>query len=241
MNKESAMKIIVYGFGLALFVAGAGCSTSRPAPEMHGQGLRQTYNAPFNATWKATVDAAHQDNLRIISADPQSGHISTHRAIPHTSSGENVGIWVTPISASQTAVEVVSRQAGPPTTSFKNWQMDILQTVSANLTPKVPTAVGSAPGGTSATSGGATSTWAPALTEPSTTTQTISPNPPATTADQATTSERIAQEQQHLEQLRKDITAQREKVSNEIQRLQGELQQLQNRLSDLEKQQSQLK
>ena len=55
--------------------------------------------------------------------------------------GENVGMWVTRVSPTQTQVEVVSRQAGPPKFVIKNWENEIFQTIAANLT-REPTSAG---------------------------------------------------------------------------------------------------
>ena len=48
--------------------------------------------------------------------------------------GENVGLWITRVSPTETQVEVVSRQAGPPVFWLKNWENEILRAIEANLT-----------------------------------------------------------------------------------------------------------
>jgi hypothetical protein len=231
----------IYVFGTALLLAAVtGCYTSRQVSTMQGHGTKQTFNASYDQVWRAAVDAAQQPGLSVISADRTSGYISTHRTIrPHTF-GENVGIWVTSTSPSQTAVEVVSRQAGPPVAWLKNWENEVLRSVAANLTREVPTAVGSAPPESYSTTG---QYPAPSAYERSTT----------STLNQSPTSDRIAQEQRRLEQVRQEQEQRREelareqdqerrqKLNDEIERLRGELRTIETRLSDLEAEQKQIK
>jgi septal ring factor EnvC (AmiA/AmiB activator) len=137
-------------------------------------------------------------------------------------------------------VEVVSRQAGPPVAWLKNWEHELLRSVAANLTREVPTAVGSAPTETYSTTG---QYPAPSVYERSTT----------STLNQSTTSDRIAQEQRRLEEVRQEQEQRREelareqdqerrqKLNDEIERLRGELRTIETRLSDLETEQKQLK
>lgn len=114
-----------------------GCATRRQVAEMEGRGKRQVYAAPYEAVWRAAVDAAQISGLEVRTADRGRGYIATGRGMrPHTM-GENVGIWVKRVSPSQTEVEVVSRQAGPPKFWLKNWEDEILNAVTANLTREV--------------------------------------------------------------------------------------------------------
>ena len=125
--------------GLVLVVA-SGCSTTKSVSQMQGQGVKQTYNVPFDPVWRAAVDAAQIGDLRVLSADRERGYIAARRGIRPQTFGENVGIWVTRISTNQTQVEVVSRQAGPPKFEIKNWEKDVLRSIAANLTRETPAA-----------------------------------------------------------------------------------------------------
>src|SRR5262249_42499647 len=128
------MKAIIASAGLALLLIASGCSTTKSVSHMQGQGTKQVYNASFDAVWRAAVDAAHLGDLRILSADREHGYIASKRGIRPETFGENVGIWVIRVSPTQTQVEVVSRQAGPPKLIIKNWEKDIFRTIAVNLT-----------------------------------------------------------------------------------------------------------
>src|SRR4051812_33172281 len=121
---------------------------------MQGHGSKQVFNASFDPVWKSTIDAIPQNGLEILSADRANGYIAARRTIRVHTFGENVGIWVAPISPAETSVEVVSRQAGPPVLWLKNWEHEVLRSVAAtNLTREYPTAVGGVAPGTYSTTG----------------------------------------------------------------------------------------
>ena len=125
-----------------------GCSTTSSVAKKQGRGTQQVYRAPFDQVWRAAVDAAQIGNLEILNADREQGYIAAKRGIQKETFGENVGLWVTRISPTETRVEVVSRQAGPPVLWLKNWEHEILRAIDANLTRE---AVGAGATGSSAT------------------------------------------------------------------------------------------
>ncbi|MBA4149470.1 MAG: hypothetical protein H0X66_15260 [Verrucomicrobia bacterium] len=127
--------------GCVLIILSAGCATQRQVAQMEGRGAAEVYNASFNEVWRAAIDAAQIGDLQVQTVDRERGYIAAGRGMRLATHGENVGIWVRQVSPSQTEVEVVSRQAGPPKLWFKNWQNDIFNSISANLTREI----GSAP------------------------------------------------------------------------------------------------
>lgn len=144
------MKALAFGI-LALAFVVCGCSTTSSVAKKQGHGTTQVYRAPFDQVWRAAVDAAQLGDLEILNADRARGYISSKRGIRLETFGENVGLWVTRVSPTETRVEVVSRQAGPPALYLKNWEHEILRAVEANLTRESVGSPGT--GGTSSTSG----------------------------------------------------------------------------------------
>jgi len=143
------MKILMAAVALAFVVCG--CSTTSSVAQRQGKGTKQVYRAPFDHVWRATVDATQLGDLEILNANREEGYISARRGIRMETFGEVVGVWVSRLSPTETQVEVVSRQAGPPKFYFKNWENEIHQAIAANLTRE---AVGA--GGTGVTSGAIT-------------------------------------------------------------------------------------
>lgn len=133
---------------LALALIVCGCSSTSSVARKQGRGTQQVYRAPFDQVWRAAVDAAQIGELEILNANREQGYIAAKRGVQKETFGENVGVWVSRVSPTETQVEVVSRQAGPPVLWLKNWENEILRAIEANLTRE---AVGS--GATGAASG----------------------------------------------------------------------------------------
>ena len=125
------MKVLLLSLFVCLI---AGCATEKHVAQLEGYGKRQYFPASYDATWRAAVDAAQVGGLQIHTADKATGYIAAHRGMTWNTHGENVGVWVKPVSDTQTSVEVVSRQAAPPKFWIKNWENDVLAAISANLT-----------------------------------------------------------------------------------------------------------
>jgi hypothetical protein len=123
-----------YQFTIILaVVALAGCASPQRVSRLEGSGTKKVYTAPVDVVWSAALDAAQDNGLRIANADRALGYIDARRSVRIHTLGENVGIWVTPAGPGQTTVEVVSRQAGPPVASWRNWENEIQRSIAANL------------------------------------------------------------------------------------------------------------
>ncbi len=118
---------------LALLLLPTGCSSPQSVAQMQGQGAKEVYNAGYDRVWSAAHASAQQGDLYILTADKAHGFISAKRSLQPETFGENVAIWVRRISPTQTQVEVVSRQAGPPVLIMRNWEKRILIFIEANL------------------------------------------------------------------------------------------------------------
>jgi hypothetical protein len=128
------MKTIFCFSGLVLVLLFSGCSSPKTVAQMQGRGTQMVYNAGYDRVWSAAVAAAQMGDLYILNADKTFGFISARRGLHPESFGENVAIWVHSVSPTQTSVEVVSRQAGPPVLSVRNWERRIQSSIAANLT-----------------------------------------------------------------------------------------------------------
>lgn len=128
------MKLPRYLFALITSTVLIGCATQKQVAQMEGRGKVEIFDAPYDSVWRAAVDAAQSGELNVVSADRAHGYIAATRGVQIETMGENVGVWVKPLSPDTTQVEVVSRQAGLPVAWFKNWENQILNGVAANLT-----------------------------------------------------------------------------------------------------------
>jgi hypothetical protein len=127
------MKTMFALAALAFVLLSNGCSSPQSVAQMQGQGVKKVYNAGYDRVWSAAHASAQQGDLYILNADKAHGFISAKRGLQPETFGENVAIWVRRISPTQTQVEVVSRQAGPPVLIMRNWEKRILTYIEANL------------------------------------------------------------------------------------------------------------
>ena len=128
------MKFYLPVFGLLIFLLLTGCATQSRVANMQGQGKKTVFDAPYDAVWRAAIDAAQAGDLDVRATDKQRGYIGATRGMRMETMGENVGVWLTSVTPNRTQVEVVSRQAGLPMLWFKNWENQILNGIAANLT-----------------------------------------------------------------------------------------------------------
>jgi hypothetical protein len=213
------MKALVSLAVLALVLCG--CATQRQVAQLKGHGSRQVFRAPFDQVWRAAVDAAQMGELEIVNADRNTGYIASRRGIQVETFGENVGIWVSRLSPTETEVNVVSRQAGPPKFYLKNWEHEILTTIAANLTREAVGASATVPSGTV------------------TSTEVREQNLQDT--ERRIKELRRQEEVKHDALLLEQSDRRREQINREIDEIRSELNRLQNRLSDLQREQNSLR
>ena len=219
-----------------------GCATQEKVTGLAGRGTKQIHAASFDQVWRAAVDAAQRD-LDITSSDRSRGYIGARRTIRVHTFGENVGIWLREIAPSQTEVEVVSRQAGPPVASWRNWENEIQRAIAANLTRE---AVGAAPGSVIIERGNSPSTII--VPEGRETIVVPESRETLTVPETSRTRQALRDEERRLEELRTKREAgeralanevdetKREMLQREIDRLREDLKLQQRRLQDLEQQ-----
>src|SRR5688572_18842504 len=149
------MKSVIWA-GLAIIVTLAGCSTPQSSAtrrsssstatldqardvailmtNMMPVSTKRVFEYPYNRVWRATLDAAQQGDLEVLSADRSRGYISVRNGARVDTTGENLGVSVRSLGPGGTEVEVVSRQPGAVGASFKDWEKEIIRAVASNLT-----------------------------------------------------------------------------------------------------------
>ena len=236
------MRRVLTSLAAVTLLAVAGCSTTNSVSQLEGRGTKVVYNAPFDPTWRAAVDASNQGDLHVINADPATGYISAKRGVHMETFGENVGIWVTRQGPTQTGVEVVSRQAGPPVLWLRNWEKRVQQSIAANLTRE---SVGYAAPVSGTVSGGTSVPSQVYVTPPSATVvappvTTVAPSATLSTTDSVQTQINTLQQRQYereQELQREQDLKRRAALQDDINMLKADLHKLQKRLNELEQEQ----
>jgi hypothetical protein len=98
-----------------------------------GTGTKQTYDAPYDATWKAAICSLNAKGLSIASENKADNTILAQRGITAFSYGENIAVFIRKISVKKTEVEVVSKKAMQTNVFAPNWSKGVLEGIQGCL------------------------------------------------------------------------------------------------------------
>ncbi len=126
---------------LAAFMAG--CATGeRVGPERVSAetdpGTKRVYDTTFDETWDAILAALQRNNLEVVTTNRTIGYIQATRTRYPRELGENVEVWLRQVGTTQTEVEVLDRQIGPPTIGLVDRQLGIHNMIAANVAREAP-------------------------------------------------------------------------------------------------------
>jgi hypothetical protein len=131
LHLDMKTPFIIFTLACALMITG--CSTPESVATMQGQGTHRDFAQEYTPVWNATVAAAQMNDFYILDSDEATGFISARRYMSPTSFGQNVAIWVRPVTRVQTRVEVVIRRSGPPFADPQIWDQRIFRSISTLL------------------------------------------------------------------------------------------------------------
>jgi hypothetical protein len=124
---------------------------------LSGPGTKRVYLATFDQTWRATANSMRRSDFTVVRSDRTAGYMEARRMAYSRPLDENIGIWVRTVTPTQTEVEVVDRQAGPPVLALVNREIELQSDIAANLAREVPP-MGAAPRSVVVDPGGTTTT-----------------------------------------------------------------------------------
>ena len=116
---------------LTLTLLLAGCTTLADARLAKGTGSKQTYSNGYDNTWNAAICSLNRNGLSIASENKSEKTILAQRGITAFSYGENIAVFVEPVSKKETSVEVVSKKAMQTNIFAPDWSKNILAGVNA--------------------------------------------------------------------------------------------------------------
>lgn len=111
----------------------SGCTTLADARKAEGDGVKQTYQAPYERTWQASVNALAKLRLDVASENKQQGYILAQRGMTAFSYGENIALFLRKQNDAATTVEVVSKKAMTTNIFAPDWSNDIHKEISKDL------------------------------------------------------------------------------------------------------------
>lgn len=122
---------VLAGLSIALLALQiTGCSTLADTRKSEGGGVKQTYQASYDRTWAASVNALVKLRLEVASENKQEGYILAQRGMTAFSYGENVALFLRKQTETATTVEVVSKKAMATNIFAPDWTQDIHSEIS---------------------------------------------------------------------------------------------------------------
>lgn len=117
----------------------AGCSTLADAKAAKGQGSSRIYDKDYETVWNATIDVVSNTDLELVSDNKEKGTILAQRSMTAFSYGENVAIFVEPMSGqNKTKVEVVNKIALATNITAANWETTLINSLDEKLNYSTP-------------------------------------------------------------------------------------------------------
>lgn len=116
-----------------LFFLLVGCNTLSDAQKSEGQGKKVSYQAPFNKTWDAAMNAVSNLKLTVDRQDKNQGTIFAESPLSFTSYGEVVSIFIRKQNESATTVEAVSKRKLETNILAKEWADQIHLEIAKEL------------------------------------------------------------------------------------------------------------
>ena len=116
-----------------LFFLLVGCNTLSDAQKSEGQGKKVSYQAPFNKTWDAAMNAVSNLKLTVDRQDKNQGTIFAETSLTFTSYGEIISIFLKKQTESITTVEAVSKRKLETNILAKEWADQIHLEIAKEL------------------------------------------------------------------------------------------------------------
>ena len=122
--------ILVIPF-LAIIVSG--CASTETVKEAKGQGVSRAYHQAYEPVYNATLAAAKTKQLEVVESDKASGRLILSHGITLWSWGERIAVFIKPMAANSTEVEIVSKPVLAPLNFPPDWQQILLDQIDVEL------------------------------------------------------------------------------------------------------------
>ena len=96
---------------LLLIIFFSGCTTLADVKAAKGEGIKGIYMASRDDVWNSVVTYINDSALDLVSEDKTNGIILAERGVNLANYGDNVAVFIDPLSDTKTSVEVVHKKA----------------------------------------------------------------------------------------------------------------------------------
>lgn len=126
------MKISILMITLVAVIA-SGCASTETVKEATGQGLSHNYPYAYEPVYNATLSAAKTKKLEVVENDKSGGRLLFSHGVTWWSWGERIAVFIKPVAANTTEVEVVSKPVLSPLNFPPDWQKILLEQIDVEL------------------------------------------------------------------------------------------------------------
>jgi hypothetical protein len=120
----------------AFALLAAGCASIDTVKEEKGQGVSRVYQYGYDPVFDAALAAAKAKELEVVESDKGSGRLMLSHGVTLWSWGERIAVFLKPVSAGTTEVEIVSKPVLAPLNFPPDWQRILLDQIDAQLRTK---------------------------------------------------------------------------------------------------------
>ncbi len=111
----------------------AGCASTETVKQAQGQGVSRIYEKPYDLVYAATKAAGKAKALAVVEDDKPSGRLVLSHGVTLWSWGERIAVFVKPLSADRTEIEIVSKPVLSPLNFPPDWPKILLDQVGVEL------------------------------------------------------------------------------------------------------------
>ena len=111
----------------------SGCASTETVKQAKGQGVSHTYPYAYEPVFSATLAAANNKKLEVVEHDRTNGRIILSHGVTLWSWGERIAVFVKPVAASRTEVEIISKPVLAPLNFPPDWQQILFDQIDVEL------------------------------------------------------------------------------------------------------------
>lgn len=127
------MKTAILLVSLAVAVIASGCASTETVKEAKGQGVSRNYPYAYAPVYNATISAAKTKQLEVVESDQSGGKLILSHGVTWLSWGERIAVFLKPVTANATEVEIVSKPVLSPLNFPPDWQNILLDQIDVEL------------------------------------------------------------------------------------------------------------
>ncbi len=110
-----------------------GCASTETVKKDKGQGLSKIFQNSYEQVYNATLAAAETKKLEVVENDKANGRIILSHGVTLWSWGERIAVFLKPLAANSTEVEIVSKPVLSPLNFPPDWQKNLFEQIATEL------------------------------------------------------------------------------------------------------------